>query len=455
MSSRQQKGQSQQMPTNPADLLNIVQQMSKNMSAKDKSDLSKIDINSMIGTVMAGMMPGKQINPAMQNEIKKVTENVMKSFVSNAEEETVEPVHLEGSKISLEIPISDVGQNPPISNVGQNPPTSFDTFYRVPAPKDIKEPVSTDAFELLDDDASVDEFNPRTDDITIKLDVSLQELYNGTSKKIAIQRSRFKKDASGQDILIQEKRKIMVPIARGTRDEQCIRYSKQSDEMAGHDTGDIVVIVKQNGHPYFEREREHIFLSKKISLFESYAAAKGLISITVVTLDGRLLKLDSCGIPLHLNDGLKKVTGEGMKTPDGKSGDLFIRFHLILPDVDKIDVSYVSKLKNIFPPVNNDIIYTDPTVKDGLDISSLNNVCPRSLEDVSESDLEDLNIDEDDEEDEEYEDEDPDDEDQEDQEDDDDEEHHKHSEKCNHDERSSSEKSSDHGRREIQTRRRH
>jgi DnaJ family protein A protein 2 len=237
----------------------------------------------------------------------------------------------------------------------------------------------------------------------LPINVSLDEFYNGTEKKFKISRNRYKKDAKGRDVLVEETKKFVVPIEKGSRDEQVIRYNKQADEAPGHDTGDIVIVLKENGNNYFEREGDNLFVVKKISLYESYAAALGLINLTIKTLDNRILRLDANGICLHDQDGLRKIEGEGMpiNKRDVKNknllmgrekGDLYVRFHLILPD--KFDVTMVNKLKQLFPPVDSDIIYNDGC-KDGMDITDIKNKIQACvLKEITEEDLENLNYDE-------------------------------------------------------------
>ena len=228
--------------------------------------------------------------------------------------------------------------------------------------------------------------------MVINLNVSLQEFFRGHEKKIAITRKRMKKDPkTNKDKLFEEKKKISVQIEKGMKDEQVIRYSKQSNEMPGYDTGDIVIVLRENGHEYFEREGDNLFISKNISLYESYASALGLINLTVRTLDNSFLRLESGGVPLHLNDGFRKVVGQGMHMyRKEERGDLFIRFNLVLPE--KFDVSVLNKLKVVFPPIDSDIIYNDGT-KGGLETDGLK-VVKCDLATVTEEDLEKLNYDE-------------------------------------------------------------
>lgn len=339
-------------------LMKVAMSMSQNMSQNQNG---QVDIDSMIDqvtTAVSGMMGGGQIDKASQDQLKKMTKNVF-SMMNEGEAK-------DNSKITLPI---------------QNNLSS-----------ELKEPKEVKNYELLDDNEEVDSLNPRTKDMVIKINVSLQELFRGHEKKIAITRKRLKKDPkTGKQKLTEERKKIVIPIEKGMKDEQVIRYSKQSNELEGYDTGDIIIVLQENSHEYFEREGDNLFVSKNISLYESYAASLGLINLTIKALDNSFLKLEANGIPLHIHDGLRKVEGQGMPfyKKEGR-GDLYIRFNLILPE--KFEAGLLQKLKPVFPCITEDIIYNDGT-KNGFDTEGLK-IVKCELGRVTEEDLEKLNYEE-------------------------------------------------------------
>lgn len=206
--------------------------------------------------------------------------------------------------------------------------------------------------ELNNDEKDIYEIiNPRTKDKKINLNVTLEELYTGSEKKIVIKRNRLKKNPKTKQYdLTEEERKILVPITPGMYDSQKIRYSKQADEYYGHDTGDIVVILKQNGHDTYERIENNLFVRKVISLYESYAFAKGMIKLHIKTLNGYYIELLPDGSPLHLYNGYRKIIGQGMPIleSDNEYGDLFIQFYTKIPE--SLSEEHIHKLKTLFPP---------------------------------------------------------------------------------------------------------
>ena len=251
----------------------------------------------------------------------------------------------------------------------------------------FKVPEEKTFYQELDSDDDTDIFQPRTKDLEIPINVSLEDLYNGGNKKLGIKRKRIVKDhKTKEERVVEEIKKIVIPILPGMRDEQELRYNKQGDELPGYDTGDIVIQLRENGHDFFERDKDNLFVVKKISLYESFAAAANVVSLTIRTLDNRILLLNANGIPLHLNDGLRKVQGEGMpKYQKAGKGDLFIRFDLILPET----ISDLQEIKGIFPPIDKEIVYHDNS-KNSFDLNG-RKVTKVVLNDVTEEDLSKMN----------------------------------------------------------------
>lgn len=312
-------------------LMKMLQQVSQN-----QSDGFDPDQMTNLVSQMTSQLLGNQINPEMQESIKNMTGKMVQMMPAmmegldglGGEGDNLTPIP--DSKITFD---GDVEQKPIMKTK-----------------KEFKEPTENeDRYEELDDDDEVDIFKPRTKDIIISLNVTLDEFYKGREKKLAIKRKRIIKDPkTKKEKVIEEKKKIVIPIVPGMRDEQEIRYNKQADELPGYDTGDIVIVLKENNHNFFERDGDNLFVVRKIGLFESYAVAKKLINIVIRTLDGKYLKLEPDGeLPLHEGDGLRKLEGFGMpifKKP-GKFGDLYIRFDLVLPK-EISDIKQLHALKH-------------------------------------------------------------------------------------------------------------
>jgi DnaJ-class molecular chaperone len=268
----------------------------------------------------------------------------------------------------------------------------------------LKVPKENNQFEELDSDSEVDEIQPRTRSIRHDLHVTLDDLYKGNSKKIAVSRKRIVK---GTNKIKEEKIKLEIPIIPGMKDRQEIRFNHQGNEEFGSDTGDIVITLCANEHEYLHRMGDNLYTVKNISLYESYAAAKGLINVVVQHFDTYLI-LESDGRPLHVGDGIRKVRLGGMpimKTRKERKGpaygNLYIRFHVILPEqFDDFEKS-IGILETMFPIIpnnKNNTVFRDIKTKKILNkgfepgSSKVNRVM---LEEVSEEEMAQLEHDDD------------------------------------------------------------
>lgn len=343
-------------------------------SAQNPTGLGNNDIFAMAQKIAQEMPVSDGENVDMQTMFKHVTESVTKMMGSGEVDMNAMTASLMGNLGKDFMPT----QTPPPTQTPN--PNSKIILPGQPKPKELKKPTHKEVqnYEELDDDEETEDFAPRTKDIEINLNVTLEDFYNGSEKKLAIRRNRIIKNKDGKMVKQSEKKKLKIPIAKGMRDGGVLRFNKEADEEFGYETGDIVVTLYENSHSMFEREGDNLFIMKDISLYEAFASSCGKdIELTVPHLDGSILKFKTDGKPLHMNDGIRKITGQGMpKYKKEGFGDLYVRFNLVLPK--KFKTEDMDLLKKLFPPCNEEL-YTK-----GKDINIV------TLEEVSEEDLEKL-----------------------------------------------------------------
>jgi len=216
----------------------------------------------------------------------------------------------------------------------------------------------------------------KTRDIFFDLNVNLEDFYTGKKKKLNVKRKRIIEE-NGKQRVVEEKKKIIIPIESGMKDEQQIRFVGEADQIPGYLPGDIIITLIENEHPVFQRDGDNLIINKNINFYENYDLA-----FDIKHLDSRILRITKPNNEsLHTNDWLRKITGEGMpifKSGKKQFGDLFIRFNLLIPKT--IEQNKLTVLKKIFE--NNNIL-SDTFYKQYL------------LENVSENDLEELITDDD------------------------------------------------------------
>lgn len=237
-------------------------------------------------------------------------------------------------------------------------------------PVQIKKEKKKRVVEIESDDSDEDDpIAPRTKDMTFTLSVSLEELYNGAKKKLALRRQKIDADGSYEE----EKKKLAIKIEPGMIDEQTIRFNKMADEKQGYETGDVVVTLDVEEHPEFIRDGNNLLLEKEISISEAYNPV-----VYIKHLNGKTFKVT--GEPFDIfgddDDMLKKISGAGMPVlgEPGNFGDLFVRFKCV--NKTKITPEIIQVLSGIFPP-----LLEKPEVDDS-------EVVEKEFEMVTETDLE-------------------------------------------------------------------
>jgi len=215
---------------------------------------------------------------------------------------------------------------------------------------------------------------PKTRDICFDLNVDLIDFYIGKKKKLNIKRKRII-EVDGKQKVVEEKKKIVIPIERGMKDEQQIRFEGEADQIPGYNPGDIVITLVENEHPIFQRDGDNLIIIKNINIYQLYD-----YSFDIIHLDSRVLRIcKNVNDALHLNDSLRKISGQGMpvyKKPN-EFGDLFIRFNLVIPK--SLENDKLVKLKTIFDEIS------EPLAETYSKQFLLENVTDTDLEDFEES----------------------------------------------------------------------
>jgi len=241
-------------------------------------------------------------------------------------------------------------------------------------------------------------------DVIHQMSVSLEELYNGTLRKLALQKHvicgkcdgqggkkppekcptcrgtgmqvRIQQlgpgmvsqvqsmcgDCRGQGERINPKdrcktcegrkvvkdRKILeVHVDKGMEDGQKVVFSGEGDQEPGLEPGDIIIVLDEKEHDVFRRVGNDLTMQMHISLVEAICGFQKPIktleegrSIVITTIPGEVIK----------NAEVKCVLSEGMpqyKNPFEK-GRLLVQFIVDFPD--KIPLEHIPLLEKILPP---------------------------------------------------------------------------------------------------------
>ncbi|XWS32402.1 hypothetical protein CRYUN_Cryun23aG0156500 [Craigia yunnanensis] len=243
------------------------------------------------------------------------------------------------------------------------------------------------------------------EDVVHTLKVSLEELYNGTTKKLSISRNALCSKCKGKGTksgassrcygcqgtgmkitsrqiglgmiqqmqhacpecrgsgevisnrdrcpqckgnkVTQEKKVLEVHIEKGMQNGQKITFEGQADEAPDTVTGDIVFLLQLKKHPKFERKFNDLYFEHNLSLTEALCG----FQFALTHLDGRQLLIKSNPDEVIKPDQYKAINDEGMphhQRPFMK-GRLFIHFNVDFPESGVFSPEQCRTLETILP----------------------------------------------------------------------------------------------------------
>lgn len=259
---------------------------------------------------------------------------------------------------------------------------------------------------LFDIDPS--RMRPRTRDIVKKINVTLEEEYNGAEKNIKISRHIQCKECNGKgtkegkeavtcetcdgqgqvfmtkkvgrrmreklvpcpdcdgegEIIdeedrcpackgkkyVEEEKDLTIHIERGAEDDDHIVFQGVADEVPGADTGDVVIVLREKDHDKFQRRFNNLLYRKHITLTEALYGAKFVIT----HLDGRKLVIESNPQKVIETGSVEIIENEGMpiKGDTFQKGQLFIEYIVDMPKREELPDEFKSVLMKVIPVVD-------------------------------------------------------------------------------------------------------
>ena len=196
-------------------------------------------------------------------------------------------------------------------------------------------------------------------DVTHTIAVSLEDLFKGKTKKMAIerrvpaqagdpkqcaqcqgtgfvtitqqmgpiiqqtQRTCSACNGTGYDVQLVKERKVLeVTIERGMKHGQEIRFKGEADQLPGVEPGDVIFMLRASSHPIFERKGPHLFHRKTVALRDALTGC----TFCVPHLDGRVLQLKTGPGQVLRPQSIKAIDHEGMP----HQGNPFVRGKLVV-----------------------------------------------------------------------------------------------------------------------------
>ncbi|CAD7930628.1 unnamed protein product [Amoebophrya sp. A25] len=206
-------------------------------------------------------------------------------------------------------------------------------------------------------------------DVTHAMDVTLEQMYVGYTKKLAVNRTVIDEkhgvkecDAcDGRGVVVQvvrmgnmiqqiqqqcskcngmgksyktkkEKEVLEVYVERGAPDSHKVVFYNKADEQPGYDAGDVQFVLQEKEHPEFKRNKADLTIHRQITLLEALTG----FSMELTHLDGRKLLI-------------KSAPGEVLAPPKNESAEwlVFDDTDAAGTDVATCTYSDANKLKEV------------------------------------------------------------------------------------------------------------
>lgn len=146
----------------------------------------------------------------------------------------------------------------------------------------------------------------------------------------------------------QEKRVLEVHVEKGMQNGQKIVFEGQADEAPDTVTGDIVFILQLKEHPKFKRKQDDLYVEHNVTLTEALCG----FQFVLTHLDGRQLLIKTNPGEVIKPDQYKGINDEGMpqyQRPFMK-GKLVIHFNITFPETGALTPEKCKILETILPP---------------------------------------------------------------------------------------------------------
>tara|TARA_Y100001970_G_C14195903_1_gene838070 strand:+ start:1215 stop:2078 length:864 start_codon:yes stop_codon:yes gene_type:complete len=160
--------------------------------------------------------------------------------------------------------------------------------------------------------------------ITIKKNVycTLEELYNGTTKKMKISRKVQNRDG----YIKNEVKVITINIKPGWKAGQKIKCKGAGDVMLHQPRQDIIFIIQEKPHSFYTRKGDDLQITLKLTLKEALCGTtKQIVTLQKTSLTFRITTIITPGMTKLYKDEGMPICGKN------KYGNLIITFSIEFP----------------------------------------------------------------------------------------------------------------------------
>jgi len=173
---------------------------------------------------------------------------------------------------------------------------------------------------------------------------------------------------------VEKQRKILkCEIDKGMKDGQKLTFTGEGDQAPGTEPGDIVIVLDEKEHDVFTRQGSDLYIRMEVGLADALCG----FTRTIKTLDNRTLILNSHPGEVIRPKQLKCVEDEGMPIygDPTEKGRLVIDFQIVFPKDGWIAPKEVLALQQFLPPCEKRVI---ADISEEVHLSDVDDVPPSS-----------------------------------------------------------------------------
>lgn len=143
------------------------------------------------------------------------------------------------------------------------------------------------------------------------------------------------------------KKTLEVFVEKGMTNGNKIVFHGESDQAPGVEPGDLVFVVSQKKHAVFERQGNDLFIEKSITLKEALTG----FEFAIKHLDDRTIVVSSTPGDIIKPDDIRAINGEGMPIRGNPmvKGKLYIKFKIEFPAQNSLKPNQLETLKGVLP----------------------------------------------------------------------------------------------------------
>ncbi|XP_075049471.1 dnaJ homolog subfamily A member 1-like [Mixophyes fleayi] len=145
----------------------------------------------------------------------------------------------------------------------------------------------------------------------------------------------------------REKKILSVHIDRGMKNRQKMIFHEEGDQVPHSPPGDIVIVLEQREHPVFQRNNSDLLTIMEIELADALCGCRQRVR----TLDGRSILVRSRPGEVIKPGDVKCIASEGMPVfrRPSERGNLIIQFKVKFPEPGWVPVEHLQQLQELFP----------------------------------------------------------------------------------------------------------